>query len=539
MTFVFAGHELDPRRQELRRDGEVVHVEPQVFDLLAFLIRNRDRIVSKDEILDEIWDGRIVSEAALSSRINAARKAIGDSGNDQIFIRTFHKRGFRFVGEVEEVPDEGAAEAKPVLAEPQRAGASAKPDGAGDAQAAEPAFERQKPSVAILPFENVSEDAEHEYFAYGLTEDVIRLLGRHRWLTVLTRHSALAYRGRDVDPREIGTALGVRYLVKGSVRKMNERVRITAELVSTEDGSQLWSEVYDIALADIFDIQDAMAKQIAAVIEPELATIERELAFRKSPQNLDAWDCYQRGLWHMWAFTTPGLDEAEAMFKRAIELEPGLARAHAGLSYVYLQSTWHRDPSRRRELVREAMESAKSAVALDERDALCRCVLGRAHCLAQRYEEAIAELEATIELNPSFAQGYFALAFALVWCGREDEAIALIEQAVELSPRDPHLSSFYNARAFAHFSLGELKSAAFFARKGTRTPNATYWPFATLTASLGLLGAKQEAEAAAAELLERKPDYSCSFAREDLFFCANQGFIERYAEGLRRAGVPA
>jgi TolB-like protein len=541
MTFVFAGHELDPRRQELRREGGVVHVEPQVFDLLAFLIRNRDRIVSKDEILDTIWDGRIVSEAALSSRINAARKAIGDSGNDQIFIRTFHKRGFRFVAEAAELPDgEGDAKPSPV-AEPPRAAAQAKPAGA-EAAAPEPAFDRHKPSVAVLPFTNVGGDPDHEYFAYGLTEDVIRMLGRNRWLTVLTRHSALAWRGEDVDPREIGLALGVRYLVKGSVRKHGERVRITAELVSAEDGAQLWSEVHDIALSDIFDIQDAMARQIAAVIEPELATIEREIAFRKPPQNLDAWDCFQRGLWHMWAFTTPGLEEAEAMFRRAIELEPGLARAHAGLSYVYLQSIWYRDPGGRAGLLEKAMELARTAVALDERDALCRCVLGRAQCMTQHYEDAIAELEATVELNPSFAQGYFALAFTLVWCGREDEAIALLEQAVELSPRDPHLWTFYNARAFAHFSLGELKSAAFFARKGTRTPNATYWPFATLTASLGLLappGEREEAEAAAAELMQRKPGYSCSFAREDLFFCGNQDFIDRYAEGLRRAGVPA
>jgi TolB-like protein/DNA-binding winged helix-turn-helix (wHTH) protein len=536
MTFVFADHELDPRRQELRRRGEAVHVEPQVFDLLTFLIRNHDRIVSKDEILDEVWDGRIVSEAALSSRINAARKAIGDSGNDQIFIRTFHKRGFRFVGDVEELPDETAGGGPVPSVEPLPVTG---PEAAEAPSAGAPAFERGKPSIAVLPFENVSEDAEHEYFAYGLTEDVIRLLGRNRWLTVLTRHSTYAYRGQEVDPREVGTSLGVRYLVKGSVRKMGQRVRITAELVSTEDGSQLWSEVHDIELADIFDIQDAMAKQVAAVIEPELATIERELAARKPPQNLDAWDCYQRGLWHMWAFTTPGLEEAEALFKRAIELEPGLARAHAGLSYVYLQSTWYRDPSGRRGLLEKAMELARSAVALDERDALCRCVLGRAQCMAQHYEDAVAELEATIELNPSFAQGYFALAFTLVWCGREDEAIALIEQAVELSPRDPHLWTFYNARAFAHFSLGELKRAAFFARKGTRTPNATYWPFATLTASLGLLGGREEAEAAAAELLERKPDYSCSFAREDLFFCGSRDFIDRYAEGLRRAGVPA
>jgi tetratricopeptide (TPR) repeat protein len=227
------------------------------------------------------------------------------------------------------------------------------------------------------------------------------------------------------------------------------------------------------------------------------------------------------------------------MFRRAIELEPGLARAHAGLSYVYLQSIWYRDPAGRAALLDKAMELARTSVALDERDSLCRCVLGRAQCMAQDYEDAIAELEATVELNPSFAQGWFALAFTLVWCGREDEAIALLEQAVELSPRDPHLWTFYNARAFAHFSLGELKSAAFFARKGTRTPNATHFPFATLAASLGLLGEREEAAAAAADLLERKPDYTCSFAREDLFFCGNQDFIDRYAEGLRRAGVPA
>jgi TolB-like protein len=537
VTLVFAGHELDPRRQELRRAGEVVHVEPQVFDLLTFLIRNRDRIVSKDEILDTIWDGRIVSEAALSSRINAARKAIGDSGNDQIFIRTFHKRGFRFVADAVEVSD-AAGDAKPApVAEPPNA-PPAGPNEAEAPAALEPAFERHKPSVAVLPFTNVGGDPDHEYFAYGLTEDVIRMLGRNRWLTVLTRHSALAWRGKEVDPREIGLALGVRYLVKGSVRKIGERVRITSELVATEDGAQLWSEVYDIPLSDIFDIQDAMAKQIAAVIEPELATIEREIAHRKAPRSLDAWDCFQRGLWHMWAFTEPGLEEAEAMFRRAIELEPGLARAYAGLSYVYLQSIWYRDPSGRAGLLEKAMELARNAVALDERDALCRCVLGRAQCMRQHYEDAVAELEATVELNPSFAQGYFALAFTLVWCGREDEAIALLEQAVELSPRDPHLWTFYNARAFAHFSLGELKSAAFFARKGTRTPNATYWPFATLAAALGRLRAP-EAEEAVAELLGRKPGYTQEFAREDLFFCANGGFIERYLDGLARAGVPA
>jgi len=285
---------------------------PQVFDLLSLLVRHHDRIVGKDEILDTIWGGRIVSEAALSSRINAARKAVGDNGNEQIFIRTIHKRGFRFVGKVKEIPECGGDEEVVAETKPTESNALKNPYGTVAASSAQ-ALERRKPCIAVLPFINLTEEPEHEYFAYGLTEDVIRLLGRNRWLKVLTRHSAYSYHGKEVDPREIGAALGVRYLVKGSVRKMGQRVRIMAELVSIADGSQLWSELYDFQLADIFDIQDAMAKQVAAVIEPELASIERELAFRKPPQKLDAWDCHQRGLWHLWAFTTPGLEDCRGL----------------------------------------------------------------------------------------------------------------------------------------------------------------------------------------------------------------------------------
>ena len=186
------------------------------------------------------------------------------------------------------------------------------------------------------------------------------------------------------------------------------------------------------------------------------------------------------------------------------------------------------------------MASARTSVALDGRDSLCHCVLGRAYCLQRHYDDAIAALEETVALNPSFAQGYFALAFTLVWCGREDEAIALLETAAELSPRDPHIWTFHHTRAFAHFALDEMKSAAFFARKASRHQNATYWTFATLAAALGRLGAPpEEADEAVAELLGRKPGYTQKFAREDLFFCADRGFIERYLDGLARAGVPA
>jgi TolB-like protein len=525
MRLGFGDVELDLLRQELRRGDDVVHVEPQVFDLLVHLLRNRDRVVGKDELFDTIWQGRIVSEAALSSRINAARKAVGDDGDRQEVIRTVHKRGFRFVAAVRELE-----EASPGP-EPVEAGPEAPPMPVGQ-QAS------RRPSIVVLPFANLSPEPDTEYFSYGLTEDIIRLLARHPWLEVLSRHSGAPYKGRAVDAREIGAALGVRYLVQGSVLRHGERVRITADLVCAESGRQLWSDTHAFTLDHLLDIQQSMAEQIAATIEPELGRIEREAAVRRPPRSFDAWDCYQRGLWHLWGFTVPGMEEAAAMFRRALEIDPGFARAHGALAYVHLQSAVLRPPKDRPALIAAAMAEARTAVALDDQDCMNLCVLGRAHTFQQDYEEGIAQLEAALELNPSFAQAWYALGFTLTVCGREEEALACIERATELSPRDPHIASFHATRALAHYFLGDLDAAVAFARQGMRVPNAKHWPFAVLAAALGLLGRKEEAERAVATLRERHPGYDIATARADFFFCRDAAKIELFAEGLRRAGVP-
>ncbi|WP_161988419.1 winged helix-turn-helix domain-containing tetratricopeptide repeat protein [Elioraea sp. Yellowstone] len=527
MDLAFAGYEIDLDRHELRHRGETVHVEPQVFDLLVHLVRNRDRVVSKDELFETIWQGRFVSEAALSSRINAARKAVGDDGNRQALIKTIHKRGFRFVGEVETREGEAApATTAAALAEPALL-------------AAVPGGSRCRPSIAVLPFTNLSQDPDTDYFSYGLTEDIVRMLARHRWMDVLSRHSAAGLDPTRCQPRELGAALGVRYLVQGSVAKRGERVRITADLVSAETARQLWSDAYDFVLPDIFTIQEAMAQQIAAVIEPELSRIEREAAARRPPADLNAWDCYQRGLFHLWGFTTPGMVEAEAMFRRAIELDPSFARAHGALSYVHLQNTVLGDPAAREGHLREAMAEGRVAVALDNQDSMNLCVLGRAHCFRHEYSEAIALLEQAIALNPSFGQAFFALGFTLTCCGQAEEALAHFERAAELSPRDPHLSSFYAMRALAHLALGEYEATVAFARKGMRLPNAKHWPVMLLASALGLLGRTAEAGPAVAELIRRHPGYNLGTARSDFFFCGDVSLVERCIEGLRRAGVPA
>src|SRR5262245_27106844 len=546
LDFRFADFEIDLGQHELRRSGEIVPIEPQVFDLLVHLVRNRERTVTKDELLGTIWKGRTVSEAALSSRIKAARKAVGDNGDVQAFIRTIPKRGFRFVGEVESLPSAAAGSTTP--APSSRLEETKTTDGGamarGNGPAAQPAERAAGPtggrtSIAIVPFKNLSDDPEYEYFSYGMMEDLIRLLARNRWLTVVSRHSTAALADRDVDLRHTADALSVRYLVDGSVRRSTDSLKVGVELVRAADGMQLWADSYNVPLADVFDIQEEMARHISATVEPELARIEQQLASRKPPNSLDAWECYQRGFWHLHAFTPSGFDDAERFFLRAIQIEPELVRAHAGLGYVNVQRALYDEPHARPARLAAALRTARAAVALDDRDCLCHFVLGRALCLLRRNDEATAALDVALELNPSFAQAYFAQGFNFLWSGRTIEAEALLDRATMLSPRDLHVWSFHHVRAWARFALGEFDAAARFAREATRQPNVTYRAFATLTAALGHIGGSPEAERAATELLQRKPNYTCELPRQDLFFCNDNSFLERFVAGLRTAGIPA
>jgi TolB-like protein/DNA-binding winged helix-turn-helix (wHTH) protein len=547
LKYQFAEFEIDLSQQELRRRGEFVHIEPQVFDLIVHLVRNHDRIVSKDELIDTIWQGRIISEAALSSRINAARRALGDNGNDQSLIRTQHKRGFRFVGNVqmvEALEAEGAGAAlsreKRIDAESNAISVSVANEVSNLDNIVSEAVRAEavtRLSIAVMPFGNMSDDPENDYFSYGLTEDIIRLLARNRWLSVISRHSTIGFQGRAVDAREIGEQLNVKYVLLGSVRKNRDAVRITAELVRAADGLQLWSDKYDLQLEYIFDIQDEMARQIAATIEPELSKVEQQLAARKPPENLDAWDCYQRGLWNLWRFTTPGFDSAETYFKRAITEDPSFARGHGALSYVNLQRAFLDRPEDRAARLETSLGQARTAVSLDDLDCFCQCALGRVLCLTRQNEEALAALDLSLELNPSFAQAYFAQGFNLLWHGRETDAEILLDRATLLSPRDNHLWSFHHVRAWTHFSLGEYDIAVEFARRATRLPNATYQAFAPLAASLGLLGDRTQAETVVADLLRRKPGYTTGTARQELFYCNDADVIDRFVRGLSAAGV--
>ena len=518
--FLFEGHRLDTERRELRRGSEQVALEPQVFDLIAYLVKNRDRVLTKGDLFAAVWNGRIVSDSTLTSRINSARKAVGDTGGEQRLIRTYARKGVRFIGEVHETTES-------LSAEPEAQGASS------------PLAEsRGKPCVAVLPFDNLSSDPEQEYFSDGVTEDIITALSKHRSFLVVAGNSAFALKGHIGDVRRIGRDLGVNYIVQGSVRRIGPRVRITAQLVETESGQQIWAEQYDRELQNIFEVQDEITATVAARIEPEIGIAERALAERKSPQAFDAWDFFRLGTKHFYKSTVSDNREAQRLFRRAIELDPSLAEAYGFLSYSIVLSMVYFDVEPDDALLNEAVAIAKTGATLDERDALIRFMYGRALLARKSYSEALGELEIAAELNPNLAVVYCGLGDSLAYEGRIDEAVPYFQRAIDLSPHDPLRWAFYSYRALAHLFAREFDLAEEWARKATRIPNCHYWGFSHRVAALGHLQRSDEVEAALTELRQINPDFSCKFAQRRLFYVKDPGQIALYLDGLRRAGVP-
>ncbi len=537
MRFVFGNCTLDPGKRELRRDGEAVHVEPQVFDLLLHLVRNRDQVISKEDMLAAVWAGRIVSESTLSNRINAARRAIGDSGDQQGFIRTVPRRGVRFVADVREehdpLPVAPEAETEPIASATKsssvRAGEAAAPRGVYEV--------RGRPTVAVLPFDNMSGDPEQDYFSDGISEDIITLLSKHRSLLVIARNSAFAFKGSGSDVREVGSKLGADYVVEGGVRKLGERLRITAHLIETEGGRLVWAEQYDRNLEHMLEMQDQITTTIVARIEPGIDTAERLRAERLPPQALQAWDLFRLGTKHFYLSTSESNLEAQRLFRRAIALDPNLAQAYGFLSYAIVLRMLYFDAKPEEERLNEALAIARNGVALDDQDALVRFAYGRALLARKAYGEALAELEEALKLNPALPVVYCGLADSLAYESRFEEAMPFFEKAISLSPHDPQRWAFYSYGALAQLFAREFEGAQKWAWHATRIPNSHYWPFAHRVAALGHLRRMEDASSAVAELLQRKPEFTQGFARERLFYVRDHVHLDVYVEGLRLAGI--
>jgi TolB-like protein/Tfp pilus assembly protein PilF len=394
----------------------------------------------------------------------------------------------------------------------------------------------ERPSIAVLPFQNMSGDPEQEYFADGITEDLITNLSHIRWFFVIARNSCFAYKGRSPDIRTVARELGVAYVLEGSVRKAGNRVRITAQLVDGSSGNHVWAQRYDRELQDIFAVQDEITATLAGAIEPELGKAERERARAKRPDDLQAWELYQRGLWHTYKRTREDLAEAQRLFRQALERDPGLARAYAAAEEAFFFQ-WvggYADTSYAAK--GDALLLAEKAVQLDGQDAFNRYALGRALILMRRHDSAVFELRKAIELDPSFAQAHYALAMALATGGHPREAVPHIELAMRLSPQDPYFGQFLVRRAEACFFLGRLEEAVEAAERSLREPNVQWSRWAILAAAQAHLGRLPQARASIEALHRLRPDVDFAFVR-DYWPIADADAIDYLMDGLQKAGL--
>jgi TolB-like protein/tetratricopeptide (TPR) repeat protein len=520
MQFIFEQYALDTERRELSRRGEQVTMQPQVFDLLVQLIQNRDRVLSKDDLISSVWAGRIVSDSALTSRINAARTALDDSGNAQRLIRTIPRKGFRFVGEVEE-RQTGAVPADV----PQRPRQIAQQGSTASI----------RPAIAILAFENMSDDPEQDYFCDGLSEDILTALSKVRWFFVIARNSSFSYKGRAVHIRQIADELSVRYVVEGSVRKEGDRVRITAQLNDAETGSHVWAERYDRHLTDVFAVQDEITNAIVSSIEPQIYAAENFHAQRKPPNNLDAWDLVMRALSHYWKVTRQDHLAAVAYLERAVALDPNYGQALSLLASSHMRAI-HLGWSDLAAAGPVASHAAHKAVDVSGDDAWAHTALGSVYFSTRRLEDALTEFELALQLNPNFCMthGYYAL--ALCYCGRTKDAFESAQRAIRHSPRDPSLAIYYGVAGYARFIERRYDEAITLARDAIRHRGDLTGAYRVLTVAAGMSGNLELATTALQELRRIQPNISLDWIANQLPWKLDAD-REHYLEGFRRAGL--
>jgi TolB-like protein len=519
VQFFFAECVLDTSRRDLKRGSETIPVGPQVFDLLVYLVQNRERVVTRDDLFKAIWRGRVVSESTLTSHINAARRAVGDNGDAQKLIRTVVRKGFRFVGDV-------------------AARESSDAGGGAAVQAAEPALALpDKPSIAVLPFQNLSGDPGQDYFADGVVEDIITALSRMRWLFVIARNSSFRYKGQAVDVRQVGCDLGVRYVLEGSLRKSANRVRITGQLIDALTGTHLWADRFESSLEDIFDLQDQIAASVVGALAPMLERVEIERARQKPTENLRAYDYYLRGMANFYQRSKEANREALGLFSRTIELDANYAAAYSMAACCYLWRNINGWIADRDQELTEASRLARRALELGKDDpvALCRAgvVIG---CLLGDLDGGAAFLDQALALDPNMATAWSFRGWISTLNGESNTGIQQLMRAIRLSPFDLNLYNMQIGIAIAHMTAERYDDASSWAAKAFRDwPN--YVPAAGVAAaSDALAGRLEPARQAVDRIRQLDPTFSVSNLGTRYPFRRPED-LARYQTGLRKAGL--
>lgn len=430
-TFVFGPFVLDVRTGSLMREGRPLVVGHKALLLLQALLRASGQPLSKEELINAAWPGLAVEESNLSVQIAALRKLLGPTAEGSEWIVTIPRLGYRFsrAPGPSENPPEGAMLPRPV-------------DGADP---------RERPSIVVLPFSNLSDDKDQEYLADGITEDIITALTRFRWFFVIARNSSFAYKGKLVDSKKVANEIGVRYILEGSVRKSDRSLRVSAQLVDATNGNQLWAERYDLELTDVFAIQDAIAERVAGAIEPELLRSESVLATTRHTGNMTAWDLVRQGTWQFHQVTRETHLAARGLFRQACTLDPELPEAPIWLARVsagVVAYGWSGDAGSD---IREGVDAAVKAIHLDEKNPYAHYGLAITSVYANVHEQAIRAAEKAVEISPSFALGHLALGIARLFGGHAHEAIAPFKHGLQLNAYDPQNFVWYNMLALAQY----------------------------------------------------------------------------------------
>jgi TolB-like protein len=520
VRYEFGERVLDLDRRELRRGEERIPTEPQVFDLIVFLVQNRDRVVSRDDLIDEVWGGRIVSDSAVTTRINAARRALGDSGAAQAVIRTLPRKGVRFIAEVRE-GDSTVAPAAPIQAPASSA----------------------KPSILVLPFRNISGDASQDYLTDAVTSDLTVDLSGMPDIVVISAATALTYKGSHLDIIQIGRELGVRYLVVGSIGRSGDRVRTNVQLLDAASGEQLWGDRFENAFIALGDLENAITGRIAASLNVHVVRAEGRRA--ENAPRPDALDLRLRATSLLFSSVTPeNTWEVRRLLQRSVDLDPGSAEAWARLaaSLVSDYASYWNDTGDAE--LREAEAAAQRALRIDANHALAHVACGLIARVRGEHYSALEAFSRAIELDRNFALAYAHKGNELILVGRAAEAPPLVEQALQLSPHDPHVGTFYWIIGRAYFFLQDYPQAIVWLRKSVESRPTLWFNRLYLVSACALTGMAEEAARSLAEFNRSFPDpvYTLAVveARESATPNDNPAVVaarHNFHEGLLRAGM--
>ncbi len=507
----FGHYRLNPRGG-LTSGAREVRLTPKALALLSFLAERPGEVVTKDELFAAIWPKTEVGDAALVTCVQELRKALRDNARRPRYIETLHRRGYRFIAKVPKTQRPAHKDSGlPALPLPDR------------------------PSIAVLPFANMSEEPDQEYFADGISEDLITGLSHIRWLFVIARNSTFVYKDRAVDVKQVARELGVRYVLEGSVRRAGKRLRITAQLVDAITGGHHWAERYDRKIGDIFAVQDEITRSVAGAIEPRLLAAEGVRALSRSANDLGAWELVARAQTQFWRMTRADYETAIGPLEKAVTDYPDYAPAR-GMLGLRLAFASHMGWAARDEGLRAAHEHALRAIALDERDPWGHSALGYWAMMERRTEELIASFTRAVTLNPNSAAAHTNLSHIFAFAGQSREAIAHGEEAIRLSPLDPEMAFFLGGIAIAHYTAGGFSESVRYTTEALRLRPGFQGAQRQRTASLAQAGRIDEARACLAMARREHPALSLDWIRASVPYQTPE-LMERYLEGMRKAGL--